>query len=215
MKPVLWILVGIAILGGIAILVIVLRGLWTRRAEASYHDALDRSLQLSSPAFENKGRIPAEFSCEGPGGSPPLTWANVPEGTRSYVLIVTDVDIPSPRLQLTEFVHWVLYDLPGGTRALDARITLNELARLEAVMGRNGYGQREYVSPCPVSGTHHYVYRLYALDVEDLQPRQDSKGGMLKAMEGHVLAYGELIGAYQCTTIKGLSALRRAMSSQS
>ena len=51
--------------------------------------------------------------------------------------------------------------------------------------------------PCPVSGAHHYVYRLYALDAEDLQPRQDGKAGVLRAMEGHVLAYGELVGTYQ------------------
>ena len=211
MKTVLWMLAGIGIL---SILAFVLRGLLAQRAEASYHSALDGSLQLSSPAFENRGRIPAELSCEGVGGSPPLHWSNVPEGTRSFVLIVTDVDIPSPRLHLMEFVHWVLYDLPGGTRALEARISLDELARLEAVMGRNGYGQRQYVSPCPVSGTHHYVYRLYALDVEALQPRTDSKGGVIKAMEGHILSYGELVGDYQCTTVKGFSALRRAMSSR-
>jgi Raf kinase inhibitor-like YbhB/YbcL family protein len=210
-RTVLWVLVGIGVL---AILAFVLRGLLAQRAEAGYHDTLDDSLQLSSPAFENNDRIPADLSCEGAGGSPPLTWSNVPEGTRSFVLVVTDVDIPSPRLHLMEFVHWVLYDLPGGARALDARITLDELARLEAVLGQNGYGQREYVSPCPVSGTHHYVYRLYALDVEDLQPRRDSKGGVLKALEGHVLSYGELVGAYQCTTVKGLKALRRAMSSR-
>jgi Raf kinase inhibitor-like YbhB/YbcL family protein len=214
MTTILWILVGIGVLGAVALLAIVLRGLLAQRAEARYHQALDRSLQLSSPAFENKGRMPAEFSCEGAGGSPPLAWSNAPEGTRSFALIVTDVDIPSSRLHLMEFVHWVLYDLPGDTRALDARITLAELARLEAVMGRNGYGQRDYVSPCPVSGTHRYVYRLYALDVEDLEPRRDSKGGVLKAMEGHILAYGEWIGEYQCTTVKGLSALRRAMSSR-
>ena len=214
MENVLWILVGIGVLSIIAMVAIVLRGLFAQRAEASYHDALDRSLQLSSPAFENQGRMPAEFSCEGAGGSPPLAWSNVPQGTRSFALIVTDVDIPSARLRLMEFVHWVLYDLPGDARALGARITLADLARLEAVMGRNGYGQREYVSPCPVSGTHHYVYRLYALDVEDLQPRRDSKGGVLQAMEGHVLAYSEWTGAYQCRTAKGLAALRRAMSSR-
>ena len=108
-----------------------------------------------------------------------------------------------------EFVHWVLYDLPAEARSLPAQVSLHELAQLGALMGGNGYGQRQYVAPCPVSGAHHYVYRLYALDVEDLEPRQDGKAGVLRAMEGHVLAYGELIGVYQLQETSGWGAMRR------
>jgi phosphatidylethanolamine-binding protein (PEBP) family uncharacterized protein len=79
-------------------------------------------------------------------------------------------------------------------------------------MGRNGYGQRQYVAPCPVSGAHRYVYRLYALDVEELQPGRDGKAGVLGAMEGHVLGYGELIGVYRLQKTSGWGAMRRNIS---
>jgi Raf kinase inhibitor-like YbhB/YbcL family protein len=140
-----------------------------------------------------------------------LAWANAPEGTRSWVLIAIDPDIPSSRTQFVEFVHWVLYDLPAETRSLPAQVSLHQLAELGAVMGRNGYGQRHYVAPCPVSGAHRYIYRLYALDIEDLQPRQDSKAGVWRAMQGHILAYGELVGLYQLQNTSGWGAMRRAL----
>jgi Raf kinase inhibitor-like YbhB/YbcL family protein len=208
MKPALWLLIGLGLLAILAALFVLLRARAARRADAVYHRPLDRSLELTSPAFEHQGAMPLGLSCEGEGGSPPLAWSNVPEGTRSFVLLAVDPDIPSSRLRLMEFVHWVLYDLPAGTRALPAQVSLQALADWGALMGRNGYGQRRYVVPCPISGAHHYLYRLYALDVEDLEPRQDGKAGVLQAMEGHVLAYGELTGVYRLQQTSGWGAMR-------
>jgi len=209
MRNPLWILAGIGILILLGFTLVLLRARAARRADAAYHRALDRSLQLTSPAFEHQGAMPTRYSCEGEGRSPPLAWSNVPQGTRSFVLMAVDPDIPSSRLRLMEFVHWVLYDLPAEARELPAQVSLHELAQLGAVMGRNGYGQRQYVAPCPVSGAHRYVYRLYALDVEELQPRQDGKAGVLRAMEGHVLGYGELVGVYRLRETSGWGAMRK------
>jgi Raf kinase inhibitor-like YbhB/YbcL family protein len=209
MKNPLWLLAGLAILLALGLLLVVLRARAARRADAAYHRPLDRSIELTSPAFEHQGAMPIELSCEGGGRSPPLAWSNVPQGTRSFVLLAVDPDIPSSRLHLMEFVHWVLYDLPAEARELPAQVSLHELAQLGAVMDRNGYGRREYVAPCPVSGAHRYVYRLYALDVEELEPRQDGKAGVLRAMEGHVLAYGKLIGVYRLRETSGWGAMRK------
>ena len=209
MNPFLWTLISLGLVAILVVLFILLRARAALRADAAGHHALDRSLQLSSPAFEHQGAMPQELSCEGSAGSPPLAWSSVPEGTRSFALLAVDPDIPSSRVHLMEFVHWVLYDLPAETRSLPAQVSLQELAQLGAVMGRNGYGQRQYVAPCPVSGAHHYVYRLYALDVEELAPGQDSKAGVLQAMKGHVLAYGELVGVYQLQETSGWGAMRR------
>ena len=209
MKPSLWMLVSLALLLLPGLLLVLLRARVAQRADAAYHRALDRTIDLASPAFEDRGLMPAPLSCEGPAGSPPLAWSNVPEGTRSFALIAVDPDLPSPRLPLGEFVHWVLYDLPAGARALPGQVSLHELAQLGAVMGQNGYRQRQYVAPCPVSGAHRYVYRLYALDVEELDPRQDNKAGVQRAMEGHVLAYGELTGTYRLQKTSGWGAMRK------
>jgi Raf kinase inhibitor-like YbhB/YbcL family protein len=211
MKNLLWILAVLAIPIVLGLLLVLFRTRAARRGDAAYHRALDRSLELTSPAFEHQGAMPTRYSCEGEGRSPPLAWSNVPQGTRSFVLIAVDPDIPSSRVRLMEFVHWVLYDLPAEARELPAQVSLHELAQFGAVMGRNGYGQRQYIAPCPVSGAHRYVYRLYALDVEGLQPRQDGKAGVLRAMGGHVLAYGELVGTYQLRNTSGWGAMRRNM----
>ena len=200
---------GIAVLFVCILLMALLRGRSTFRSDAAYHLSLDRSIELTSSAFAHQGPMPVTYSCEGTAGPPPLAWANVPEGARSFVLIATDGDIPSPNLHLVEFVHWVLYDIPPEVRALDAQIGVEGLAQMNAVMGRNGYGQRLYVAPCPVSGLHRYVYRPYALDVATLKPRQDTKAGVRRAIKGHVLGFGELVGTYQLAGTSGWAALRR------
>lgn len=209
MRNALWIPIGLGLLAILAALLVLLRARAAQRADAATHGALDRSIELTSPAFDHQGAMPLDLSCEGKGGSPPLAWSNVPQGTRSFVLLAVDPDIPSSRLRLMEFVHWVLYDLPGQTRSLPAQVSLQALADWGALMGRNGYGQRQYVAPCPISGAHRYVYRLYALDVEDLDPQQDGKAGVLRAMQGHVLAYGELTGVYRLQQTSGWGAMRR------
>jgi Raf kinase inhibitor-like YbhB/YbcL family protein len=209
MRPSIWILIGLALTAALAALLVYLRARAAQHADAAYHRALDRSLLLGSSAFDSGGPMPMGLSCEGDAGSPPLAWSNVPDGTRSFALIAIDADIPSSNVRLIEFVHWVLYDLPAETRSLPALVSLQQLAALGAVMGRNGYGQRQYVAPCPVSGVHHYVYRLYALDVQDLQPARDSKAGILRAMRDHVLAYGELVGTYQLQETSGWRAMRK------
>jgi Raf kinase inhibitor-like YbhB/YbcL family protein len=209
MKNPLWILVGLGVLVALGLLIALLRAHAARRADVAYHRPLAQSLELTSPAFEHQRQIPSEFSCEGHAGSPPLTWPEVPRGTRSLVLLAVDSDIPSSRVRLMEFVHWVVYDLPAETRSLPSQVSLKELAELGAVMGRNGYGHRQYIAPCPVSGTHRYVYRLYALDVEDLEPKRDHKAGVLWAMEGHILGYGELVGLYHLKSTSGWHAMRR------
>jgi Raf kinase inhibitor-like YbhB/YbcL family protein len=193
MRP-LWLVVALLLLlGGAAIWLGSGRA---RRAEAGYHAALSPSIRLSSPAFEDYGLIPTEYSCEGRGGSPPLGWSDLPPGTRSLALIVVDVDIPSSSLRLIQFVHWVLYNIPADVAELEARVSAETLRERGIVAGRNGYGRSHYVDPCPLSGTHTYVYRLYALDVPQIQPARSGKRGVLAAMQGHVLAYGELTGLY-------------------
>jgi len=191
-------LVGIPLLlivGGIAIL------LWRmysrQQAEASCHASLDRSVQIGSDAFEDNGSIPIEFSCKGEGISPPLKWSSVPEGARSLVLLVTDDELPTPRLRLFKIVHWVLYSIPRDVAKLPSNATDADLGELGIVAGRNWSRETNYYPPCPLYGRHRYVFRMYALDIGTIQPETNDRRGVFKAMEGHVLAYGELSGFYE------------------
>ena len=145
------------------------------------------ALTLSSDAFKNGGDIPSRFTCDGAGTAPALSWSGAPEGTKSFVLIVDDPDAPSGT-----FVHWVVVDLPASTTSLAEGGTLPAGART----GKNDFGKVGYGGPCPPSGTHRYFFKLYALDTAlGLNPGA-TKADLLAAMQGHVLAEGQLMGRY-------------------
>jgi len=102
-----------------------------------------------------------------------------------------DPDAPSGT-----FVHWVLYGLPATTRSLPEGVPTTEELSDGSKQGRNGAGRTGYTGPCPPGGTHHYHFKLYALDTAiDLAPVAD-KAQLESAMDKHVLAYGELVGTY-------------------
>jgi Raf kinase inhibitor-like YbhB/YbcL family protein len=152
----------------------------------------DMDIKITSPAFENEGLIPAKYTCDGDDISPPLQWEAVPEGTKSIALISDDPDAP-----VGTWVHWVLFNLPPDTRELAESIPPDKTLPNGAKQGTTDFGRIGYGGPCPPSGTHRYFFKIYALDTElDLQA-DARKRDLLKAMEGHILAEGQLIGKYK------------------
>jgi len=147
----------------------------------------DQTISLTSTAFVHGDAIPRRHACDGDDLSPPLVWAGAPPGTRSLALIVDDPDAPSGT-----FVHWVAWGIASGARGLSE----GERAPAE---GRNGFGTLGYRGPCPPRGhgPHRYVFRLHALDAQ-VGPRAGADAEDLRrAIAGHVLAYGELVGRYE------------------
>ena len=153
-------------------------------------------LTLTSPAFASNGAIPSRHTCDGEDVSPPLAWSGAPPETRSFALIVDDPDAPDPAAPKRVWVHWVLYGLPAGTTSLATGASGSKLPP-GAKEGVHDGGGRGYSGPCPPIGRHRYVHKLYALDVEipDLGPGA-RKADLERAIAGHVLAQGELIGTY-------------------
>ncbi len=159
-------------------------------------------LRLTSAAFPEGGTIPREFTCDGPNRSPPLEWTGVPESARSLVLLCDDPDAPAG-----VWSHWVLYDLSPRITSLDPGISPDVMPTLEPKIvvkqprlffeqGMNDFGKIGYGGPCPPSGSHRYVFRLYALDqITNLAPGAN-RATVLRAIEGHVVAAGELMGKY-------------------
>ena len=146
------------------------------------------SLNLKSDAFVSGQSIPAKYTCVGKNVSPALTWSDPPAGTRSFALIVDDPDAP-----MGTWVHWVLFNIPADQHDLaeDLPVTGNAI-----YFGKNSSGNTRYDGPCPPSGTHRYYFKLYALDtLVDLRPGA-TKEELLKAMQGHTLAQGELMGTF-------------------
>lgn len=146
-------------------------------------------LHVKSPAFEACAAIPARYTCQGRDVSPPIHWSGLPDGTRSVALIADDPDAPDET-----WVHWVVFNLPPDAGGLP-KATSGQLPG-NATEGRNSWGKAEYGGPCPPSGTHHYKFRLFALD-NRLRVDKPGKAELLGAMAGHVLRKATLTGTYR------------------
>ena len=144
-----------------------------------------RDLIVRSPLFESNKLIPAKYSCDGNDVNPPLTVENVPEDAKSLVLIIDD-----PDAAIGVWNHWLVWNIPAGTREIEAD-------SVPGVQGTNTGGRRRYGGPCPPSGTHRYFFKVYALDIQLDLDSGAKKKELENAMRGHVLAEGELVGLYR------------------
>ena len=155
--------------------------------------------------FDNGAAIAKKHTGEGDDASPPLSWIEVPDGTKSFALICDDPDAPSPKRPAAEpWVHWVIYDIPAHVSHLPESIaqSQNPSEVLRAKQGCNSWpnnniGYRGPMPP-PGSGSHRYVFRLFALDSElGLDSLSTDKNQLVSAMQGHVLAEAQLVGTYE------------------
>ena len=153
-------------------------------------------MRLSSSAFSEMGSIPSQYTCDSDDLSPPLAWDDVPNGTKSFALIVDDPDAPDPAAPKMVYVHWVLYDMPASMRSLAEGTTAKTLPP-GTREGKNDFGHTHYGGPCPPIGRHRYFHKLYALDTSLGDRGTLSKSDLLAAMQGHVLAEAQLIGTYE------------------
>lgn len=143
-----------------------------------------KTLHLRSSAFNDCSPIPSVYTHDGENINPELSITHLPGETKSLALILDDPDAP----RKTSFVHWLLWNIPpAGEIAEDS---------VPGLQGKNDFGNQRYDGPAPPSGTHRYFFRIYALDAV-LQLKAGATRAMLeKAMEPHVIGYGELIGLY-------------------
>jgi Raf kinase inhibitor-like YbhB/YbcL family protein len=146
-------------------------------------------IQLISGAFEDGEPIPAQYTCQGKNISPPLAWSSPPVGAKSFALILDDPDAPRGT-----WVHWVVYNLPANTIGLPEGVKADSVLPGNALQGKNDYKRNDYGGPCPPSGTHRYFFKIYALDTALDLKAGATKDDVLRAMEGHVLAHGQLMG---------------------
>jgi Raf kinase inhibitor-like YbhB/YbcL family protein len=142
------------------------------------------TMQLSSPAFEHEGAIPARFTCDGDDVSPALEIADIPAGTVAMALIVDDPDAPRGTWD-----HWVAYDIAPAP-------TIPEDVGPIGTAGVGTGGNTDYSGPCPPSGMHRYYFTVLALDQELGLPRGATKADVQAAAAGHVLAEAVLMGTY-------------------
>jgi len=149
-------------------------------------------LDLQSAAFSDGFPVPRDYTADGRNFSPPLSWSDPPEGTKSFALICEDPDAPRGT-----FIHWVLFNVPGDARELPPNIASTPDLDGGTRQGQNDFGRIGYSGPAPPPGApHRYYFKLYALDTKLGLPPGASKEQLLEAMRGHLLAEGRLFGVY-------------------
>jgi Raf kinase inhibitor-like YbhB/YbcL family protein len=142
------------------------------------------TLIVKSSVFEENKPIPKKYSCRGEGINPPLSIDGVPKEAKTLALLMDDPDAP-----MGTFDHWVVYNIPASTKNIGEKT-------IPGTEGLNGMRKKGYTGPCPPSGTHRYFFKVYALDTELKLPDKTTKREVEAAMQGHILAKGELIGLY-------------------
>ncbi len=145
------------------------------------------AMKISSPAFQNGGKIPGEYTCDGKNINPPLKIENAPPNAKSLALVFDDVDAPGGT-----YVHWIIWNIDPGLKEMRANSIPDG-----GVQGMNDFRKRNYGGPCPPRRAHKYVFKIYALDTAlNLNPN-GAKKDLEKAMEGHIISRAQLTGSYK------------------
>jgi len=149
-------------------------------------------LKVTSTAFNEGQPIPKQYTCDGINISPPLEWSGVPKTAKTIAIICDDPDAPAGT-----WVHWVFYNLPADKIGLIENTPATEILPGGGLQGTNDFKKIGYGGPCPPSGTHRYFFKLYALDAELSLKSGATKADLEKAMEGHIVSQGRLMGTFR------------------
>jgi Raf kinase inhibitor-like YbhB/YbcL family protein len=149
-------------------------------------------MRIASPLFKEGETIPPKYTCEGANVSPPLKFIDVPEKAKSLVLLVED-----PDAEAKPWVHWLVFNIPATVSGFDE----DSIAKgsTEGICNGNTFG---YEGPCPPSGEHNYLFKLYALDVKLSIPDSSDRKSVLNEIKNHVIAEAILTGRYRSQKVK-------------
>jgi Raf kinase inhibitor-like YbhB/YbcL family protein len=175
---------------------------------ASAGQPAPQKIVVESPALKHDQPMPKDFTPDGRNVSPPLTWSNVPAGTREFAVVLEDPDAGNP----PPFVHWVIYKIPGTAKGLPENIPIDPGAAMPAgvtgaIQGLNGFKRTVYRGPAPPPGKpHHYHFVVFALDAAlDLKPGL-TRADLLVQMKGHIIGQGEIVPIYERAPVPGAPA---------
>jgi Raf kinase inhibitor-like YbhB/YbcL family protein len=161
--------------------------------------AAPQKIAVDSPTLKADQPMPKDYTADGRNLSPPLTWSNVPGGTRELAVVLEDPDAGNP----PPFVHWVIYKIPPDAKGLPENIPFEPGAAMPsglagAIQGVSGFRRPIYRGPAPPPGKpHHYHFVVYAIDANlDLKPGLN-RADLLEAIKGHVIGQGELVAIYE------------------
>jgi len=189
--------VGLLLLVGVVVMIMHIRAKNSRENEEEYLSTLKKNITLSSRSFPPNGDMPTDCSCRGKGVSPALTWEIDQPSVKSYVILTTDYDVPTPTFPVINLSHWVIYNLPASVRSVPEAVSGEQMQMLGGKVGKNSMGNQAFIAACPPAGRHAYVFRIYAIDQLLSFTEVPDKHVLLDAISGHVLGYGELTGYFE------------------
>ncbi len=143
-------------------------------------------MKIQSSAFENNQNIPAKYTCDAEGVNPPLEFLDVPKEAKSLALVVDDPDASSGT-----WTHWLVWNISPETNKLSENSVPDK-----SLQGQTSSGQNVYGGLCPPSGTHHYFFKLFALDAKLSISSFSTSADLEKAMQTHIISHAELVGLY-------------------
>ena len=149
-------------------------------------------ITLTSTAFRDGQPIPRQYTCDGVNISPPLEWTGIPKTAKTIAIITDDPDAPAGT-----WVHWVLYNLPADNIGMVENVAGTDEVKGGGFQGKNDFKQIGYGGPCPPSGMHRYFFKIYAVDSELPLKAGATKAELEGALQGHIMAQGQLIGTYK------------------
>jgi hypothetical protein len=142
-----------------------------------------KSIHLQSLAFNENELIPKKYTCDGLNINPPIELKSIPQSAITLAVIMEDPDAP-----INTWIHWLVWNIPV-THFIHENTTVG-------INGVNDFSRKFYCGPCPMSGMHHYIFKVYVLDIFLELPANSKKYDLEKAMCGHIVAFGELTGVY-------------------
>ena len=151
-------------------------------------------MKLTSPRFEYSKKIPEEYTCDGKDISPPLEISDIPQNTKSLVLIMDDPDIPDfvkQKFNIEIWDHWIVFNIPPNTTKIE------EGKNPQGILGINTRKSLGYGGPCPPDKQHRYFFKLYALDILLNLKEGSTKKEVEETMKGHVLKETILMCVYE------------------
>jgi Raf kinase inhibitor-like YbhB/YbcL family protein len=151
-----------------------------------------KEIHVFSKVFKQNGYIPSAYTCDGKNISPALFWEGAPPESKSFALICDDPDAPRGT-----YIHWVMYNIPPTVTSLNEHFLVKGNPVKEILSGSNSSGKLEYTGPCPPSGTHRYFFKVFALDCMLEEKEGLSADALMKAIEAHLIAKGDLMGKYE------------------
>ena len=161
-------------------------------AQTNMKEIKMEKINLTSSSFKNGELIPSKYTCDGKNISPSLSWDKPSDEIKRFAIIVEDPDSPGGT-----FVHWIVYNIPSNIKNLPEDITPIKNIPDEVLLGTNSYGHIGYSGPCPPSGTHRYIFKIYGLSNAVHLEAGAEKGELMRAMQKYIITEGELMGKYK------------------